>query len=140
MVNHVGLNQTNQFWSPPGGGMQFGEPAAETLQREFREETGLEVQVLDFLCINEYIGPSLQAIELFFLVRSDANMPLHTGSDPELKHQIIKEVKFMTIEELKQYTPQEVHSLITHCKTMDDLYHLQGRFFTNHTPPHIGNV
>ena len=56
------------FWSPPGGGWQFGETLHECLQREFAEETGLAVSVGRFLHLHEYHGPGLQALELFFEV------------------------------------------------------------------------
>jgi ADP-ribose pyrophosphatase YjhB (NUDIX family) len=34
----------NELWSIPGGGMEVGERIAETVVREVREETGLEVE------------------------------------------------------------------------------------------------
>jgi ADP-ribose pyrophosphatase YjhB (NUDIX family) len=127
LVNHRGLNKTNLFWCPPGGGIQFGESAAESLQREFREETGLEIEVMDFLCVNEYISQALQAVELFFLVRRISGY-VATGTDPELKQQIIRKVEFMTIEEIRNYQPAEVHNLFSYCTNLADIYQLQGRF------------
>lgn len=129
LVNHRGLNKSNLFWCPPGGGIQFGESAAESLQREFREETGLEIDVLDFLCVNEYSSQALQAVELFFLVRRTGGH-IATGTDPELKQQIIREVKFMTIQEIRNYLPAEVHNLFSYCSTLADIYQLKGSFLT----------
>jgi ADP-ribose pyrophosphatase YjhB (NUDIX family) len=34
----------NELWSIPGGGMEVGERIADTMVREVREETGLEVE------------------------------------------------------------------------------------------------
>jgi ADP-ribose pyrophosphatase YjhB (NUDIX family) len=34
----------NELWSVPGGGMEVGERIADTVVREVREETGLEVE------------------------------------------------------------------------------------------------
>ncbi|WP_232064539.1 NUDIX domain-containing protein [Rhodocytophaga rosea] len=65
LVNHRGLGKTNTFWAPPGGGMHFGESAAQTLEREFKEETGLQIKTGRFLFVNEFIGKELHAIELF---------------------------------------------------------------------------
>jgi ADP-ribose pyrophosphatase YjhB (NUDIX family) len=39
----------NQYWSIPGGAMQPGESIAETVVREVREETGIEVEVQKIL-------------------------------------------------------------------------------------------
>jgi ADP-ribose pyrophosphatase YjhB (NUDIX family) len=130
LVNHRGLNASNQFWSPPGGGIQFGESAVESLQREFREETGLEIEVLDFLFVNEYMSRHLQAIELFFEVKAAGSGTLHTGTDPELKQQIISEVKYLTTEQLQQYQASELHQLFTYCKNLADIRRLHGRFVT----------
>jgi 8-oxo-dGTP diphosphatase len=37
----------------PGGGVQPGERMEDTLSREYLEETGVTINVLDFLCIRE---------------------------------------------------------------------------------------
>lgn len=42
LAYHVGFNK----WVPPGGHLEAGETFDEAVQREFREETGLEVKVI----------------------------------------------------------------------------------------------
>jgi len=37
------------FYRPPGGGVEFGEPSAEALRREFREEVGVELAAVSYL-------------------------------------------------------------------------------------------
>jgi ADP-ribose pyrophosphatase YjhB (NUDIX family) len=41
-----GQRSDNGFWALPGGGLDLGESYAECCQREVREETGLEVEIL----------------------------------------------------------------------------------------------
>ncbi len=44
-----------QFYRPLGGGIEFGEPAEETVRRELREEIGAEVESLRYLFTLENI-------------------------------------------------------------------------------------
>ena len=51
-------------WSIPGGTLEVGETLVEGVQRELREETGLEVRVLELIEVFERIfedTPDLQA-------------------------------------------------------------------------------
>jgi hypothetical protein len=95
------------------------------------KKTGLDIEIVRFLCIHEHMGASLQAIELFFEVRSVSG-PIFTGTDPELTQQIIQEVKFMTFEEVQQHDPAEVHHLFAYCKHPADINTLHGQFLTSH--------
>ena len=133
LVRHRGVGSRGELWSPPGGGLEFGESVHQALEREFREETGTDITVGPFLCVNEFLGPPLHAVELFFEVRlrSGAPAPL-TGTDPEMQHQTIEEVRFWEFEALKQKDPAEVHHLFRYCQRATDLLALRGYF--HHQP------
>ena len=100
LINHSGLNE-GPFWAPPGGGMEFGHSAQENLAREYREETGLEVQVEEFIFATEFIRDPLHAIELFFSVRPTGGA-LQAGHDPEMakSKQLIQEARLMTFQQI----------------------------------------
>lgn len=123
MVHHKGIGPKGSFWAPPGGGLEYGEPVKAALIREFKEETGLDVEVEDFLFVNEFLSPPLHAIELFFRVRP-LSRQVTTGTDPEFNenNQIITNIQLLSFKEIKNYPPDEVHSLFNSCVTLEDLY------------------
>lgn len=129
MVRHSGLDDSNTFWAPPGGGMDYGMNANENLIREVKEETGLVVSVGSFMFTHEYLNKPLHAIELFFRIEIEAG-ELKRGFDPELssKNQIIKEVKFMTFEEIKSLRITQVHNIFNVCTSISDVDLLNGYF------------
>ena len=125
LVNHHSLNGSDDFWGPPGGGMDFGESAEKNLKREFIEETGLKIEIEKFMCVHEYLKPPLHAIELFFKVRRIGGT-LNIGLDPELgkNEQIIKDVKFIPFAEIKDFAKNNVHQLFNHVHEISDFIKL----------------
>ena len=68
------LNTTHTgTYSLPGGGIEIGEPIEDDLKREVREETGLEIEIINFYRFEEqffYYDPGEVAFHsfLFFYV------------------------------------------------------------------------
>ena len=118
------------FWSPPGGGWQFGESIHAALVREFQEETSLSVRVGRFLHLHEFSGGNLQALELFFeVLADDAAMP-QLGHDPEhaLDQQLLTELAWLTPKQLLQLPPAQVHPVLRMVLSLDDVFVPQVRF------------
>lgn len=124
LVNHTGLGHP-AFWAPPGGEILFGQTASQTVEREFLEETGLVVQCARYLFGGEFIAPPLHAVELFFEVSFQSGN-LRTGSDPETESQIIREVRFLSWDEILAIPLSEKHGLFRFCTFADDLKNLTG--------------
>lgn len=132
LTAHRGLlpNQL-PFWSPPGGGWQFGETLQQGLEREFAEETGLAVSVGRFLHLHEFRGPGLQALELFFEVRPrDPSATPRLGLDPEHAPdaQLLTQLAFMTPRQLGLLLPSQVHPVLRDIISPDDVFIPQVRF------------
>lgn len=92
------------IWMPPGGGIEFGESMKVGLKREFREETGLEVDPEHLVFVNELVNPPFHAVECYFRVQR-AGGDLKMGTDPELpgKEQVLTDLQWISIRKLDDY-------------------------------------
>lgn len=126
LINHVGLHKGN-FWAPPGGGIDFTQPATEALAQEFLEETGLRIKPVGLQFVCEYVNPPLHAVELFFSVQVTGGS-LTRGTDPEMKepNQLIEDVRFLSWAEILQINGSEKHGIFRFCKQAKDLRKLTG--------------
>jgi 8-oxo-dGTP diphosphatase len=70
------------FWDLPGGFLEQGEHPAEGLRREVREETGLEIEILEPLgfFLDRYPEPGETTLNLYFVARVTSGKPT-PGSD-----------------------------------------------------------
>jgi|SRR5579859_5062124 len=127
LVNHHGISAEN-FWAPPGGGIDFGESASDCLVREFSEETGLSVEIKSFLFACEFIRSPLHAIELFFEVIA-AGDTITSGIDPEAgSPSIIREVNFMPWNEVMGLPDHQRHGVFRLLKHPSKITSLRGYF------------
>ncbi|MEB2779898.1 NUDIX hydrolase [Algoriphagus persicinus] len=128
MIKHL-MGNGKILWSVPGGAMHFGQPAIENLKREFSEETGLDIEVKEYLFVNEYLAAPLHAMEHFFRVEKIGGK-LTLGMDPELyaDSQIISEIKWMSINEIQSLPKEALHQIFWEIKCLEDLVLLRGYF------------
>jgi len=87
-------------WSIPGGTLELGETIAEGVVRELREETGLDVRVVDLIEVFERIfpgegRPQYHFVILDYLCEAPNGTP-QPGSD-------VTDVAFATEGELARY-------------------------------------
>ncbi len=127
LLKHTGLGPNGFIWSPPGGGVEFGETVEEALVREFMEETSIEVEIAEFLFVNEYIDKRFHAVELFFSVLYKSGH-LKLGLDPEMRpgEQILNEAKFHSWEEIENIPAYNIHNAFRFCDNPIDIVNLKG--------------
>ena len=113
LVKHNYIGDVGYLWSPPGGEMLFSETAEQALKREFLEETGLEIDVYELAFVHDFFEPPLHAIELFFWVATDPELAPH--------EQIITEVAFLSLEQLRAENPYGLHETLRYLTSWEDL-------------------
>jgi len=111
LLKHEGVGEKEFLWSPPGGGMEFGDDAETNLQREFFEETGLMIKVQKLLFVNEFINSKIHAIELFYKVEKTGGI-LKLGHDPEMgNQQILTDLAFFNENRLINTEKHYMHNM-----------------------------
>jgi len=100
LAKHNSPTREEPIWMPPGGGIQFGEPAKEALIREVKEETGLIVEPTRLIWVHEFLEDPFHAIEFYFEC-SIAGGALKLGEDPEhaSNDQILLDLRFIPFKE-----------------------------------------
>ena len=98
LIEHTKNNK--KYWLVPGGGVDWGESAAEALIREFKEETSLDIEVEKFLFISETIAPDKQkhVINLYFKIKKaeDSSNIMKLGEE-----EILTDLRFIPEDEIK---------------------------------------
>lgn len=92
----------------PGGTMELGETIEETLKREFKEETGFEVEpkqligaYSSFFHVVKTVDLDKQGILLFYFVKIVGGELSIAGFD-EHEKEYAKEARWVTIDELRK--------------------------------------
>lgn len=110
LAEHDGLWEAGPFWTPPGGGVEFGEGLGEALTREIDEETGLAVAVGPLRYVLDFVRPPLHAVSFYFQMRrSDDGRGPQTprlGADPELDadDQLLRDLRWVRLDALDDIT------------------------------------
>lgn len=98
LVRHRKGNR--QYWVLPGGRLEYGETFQECGVRELKEETGLDVEIQDFLYLSEAIAPdrSRHIVNIYLKARVVGGT-MKLGSEP-----VLAGVDFLPLEELTKIT------------------------------------
>ena len=107
LAEHDGIWEDRPFWTPPGGGVEFGEPLSEALRREVREETGVDVEVGEVRYVLDFVRDPLHAVSFYVECRAEpgALAAARLGSDPELGEcQILRALRMTPLDTLSEIT------------------------------------
>jgi ADP-ribose pyrophosphatase YjhB (NUDIX family) len=92
----------------PGGGLEFGEGTRDCLAREFMEETGQKVEVLNHFFTTDFFVPSAfdkksQVISIYYLVKFNSAIEFKTSKQKmqfETTNGDVFSFRWVTLEEL----------------------------------------
>jgi len=107
LVKHVHPKSGEDFWIPPGGGLENSESIYDCAIRETFEETGLQVVLGEILYLREFMDPEYEEhhFEVFILAESFDGVLTTKNVDPSDRDgPYIKEVKFLSQEDLSRLT------------------------------------
>ncbi len=106
LAEHRGLWEDRPFWTPPGGGVEFGESLAEAVRREAMEETGLDVEVGEVRYVLDFVRPPLHAVSFYVECRAQGLASAQLGHDPELADdaQLLRSLRLVPFDELDRLT------------------------------------
>ena len=91
------------IWMVPGGGIEEGESSMAAAVREMKEETGLDVEIDRLIWHTEEVSARGQRFVNFFMGRiKGGELTLGAGPEFDNEHQVLREVRFMSREEIEQ--------------------------------------
>jgi len=67
------LAKADNWYSLPGGKVEFGETLEQAMEREILEETAIKPELGKLLLVHEMILPEAHRIEFFFLIKNGAD-------------------------------------------------------------------
>ena len=105
LAEHDGLWEDRPFWTPPGGGVEFGESLDEALRREVTEETGVDVEVGPLRYVLDFVRPPLHAVSFYFTCTAPELDAARLGRDPELgDRQLLRDLRLVPFDGLSGLT------------------------------------
>ena len=105
LAEHEGIWEDRPFWTPPGGGVEFGESLEDALRREVTEETGVDIEVGPMRYVLDFVRPPLHAVSFYAVCTARDLEVAQLGTDPELgDRQILRSLRMVPLDELPTLT------------------------------------
>jgi len=102
LVKHTVTDEDTEFWILPGGGLEENEYSWDAAIREVKEETNLDIKVVDLLyTLEEKTDRGLRCTNYF--IGEVTGGKVNLGMDPEFDedNQVLSDVRYFTREEIK---------------------------------------
>ena len=103
LVKHTVTDEDTEFWILPGGGLEENEYSWDAAIREVKEETNLDIKVVDLLyTLEEKTKCGLRCTNYFLGEVTGGEINL--GMDPEFDedNQVLSDVRYFTQDQIKE--------------------------------------
>jgi 8-oxo-dGTP diphosphatase len=103
------LENFREYWIFPGGGVEFGETIEEAAIRETKEETGLDVEIKEFLGFKEIIVPKYDYHTIiFFFIAEPLNHEIKlTDKVLDARYFSLDEIKDLNLVDSAEWALKE---------------------------------
>jgi ADP-ribose pyrophosphatase YjhB (NUDIX family) len=101
------LGGDHAFTKFPGGGLEPGEGLADCLQREWKEEMNVDIEVDQLLYVNEFYQPSVfnpaqQIISFYFMVNLKTEISIFKAIEKRWNKEYLIEFRWEDIDKLEE--------------------------------------
>lgn len=103
LVKHTVEEENREFWLLPGGGVEEDEYSYDAAIREVKEETNIDIKIVNLMYNLEEKTPNGLRCTNYFLGEY-ASGEIKLGHDPEFdnEHQVLSGVRYFSREEIKE--------------------------------------
>lgn len=113
MVKHLENNQ--EFYIFPGGGLEKNESIFGTAEREVKEETNVQVKAEKLIYYRKFVGPESYGAE-FYILCSLVNKTdeISLGIDPEKSEPVLVGTEWVEIKKMSDFVwyPEELRTIL----------------------------
>ena len=105
------------YWELPGGGLEYGETPHEALIRELKEETKLDIKIINPVYTFTAIRPDYQTVVIGFLT-------ITTNDHVTISHEHT-DYQFVSIDDLQNYLDKKIYDDIILTLKEYELMHIE---------------